>query len=200
MLDGIDYVLKSGKSTSELEAEFTKPYGAPADYLLQDRLYRCEEDIFETMDDEERDRLFGTPPATVYDSLRNFLEADGTTEILCAGNVFNDKILSSYSHAMLDRWQYELSDRIIPNNLTTLRGYTRKHTESNEVDDDYWSDIETIKLNLAKDTSEKTSIFSCIKNSLEANDLKEISKLQIRMNQDMNEIAELYRKYSDNQI
>ena len=200
MLDGIDYVLKSGKSTSELEAEFTKPYGAPADYLLQDRLYRCEEDIFETMDDEERDKLFGTPPATVYDSLRNFLEADGTTEILCAGNVFNDKILSSYSHAMLDRWQYELSDRIIPNNLTTLRGYTRKHTESNEVDDDYWSDIETIKLNLAKDTSEKTSIFSCIKNSLEANDLKEISKLQIRMNQDMNEIAELYRKYSDNQI
>ena len=132
--------------------------------------------------------------------MRNFLEADGTTEILCAGNVFNDKILSSYSHAMLDRWQYELSDRIIPNNLTTLRGYTRKHTESNEVDDDYWSDIETIKLNLAKDTSEKTSIFSCIKNSLEANDLKEISKLQIRMNQDMNEIAELYRKYSDNQI
>lgn len=200
MLDGIDYVLKSGKSTSELEAEFTKPYGAPADYLLQDRLYRCEEDIFETMDDEERDRLFGTPPATVYDSLKNFLEADGTTEILCAGNVFNDKILSSYSHAMLDRWQYELSDRIIPNNLTTLRGYTRKHTESNEVDDDYWSDIETIKLNLAKDTSEKTSIFSCIKNSLESNDLREISKLQIRMNQDMNEIAELYRKYSDNQI
>ena len=200
MLDGIDYVLKSGKSTSELEAEFTKPYGAPADYLLQDRLYRCEEDIFETMDDEERDRLFGTPPATVYDSLRNFLEADGTTEILCAGNVFNDKILSSYSHAMLDRWQYELSDRIIPNNLTTLRGYTRKHTESNEVDDDYWSDIETIKLNLAKDTSEKTSIFSCIKNSLESNDLREISKLQIRMNQDMNEIAELYKKYSDNQI
>ena len=200
MLDGIDYVLKSGKSTSELEAEFTKPYGAPADYLLQDRLYRCEEDIFETMDDEERDRLFGTPPATVYDSLRNFLEADGTTEILCAGNVFNDKILSSNSHAMLDRWQYELSDRIIPNNLTTLRGYTRKHTESNEVDDDYWSDIETIKLNLAKDTSEKTSIFSCIKNSLESNDLREISKLQIRMNQDMNEIAELYKKYSDNQI
>lgn len=200
MLDGIDYVLKSGKTTSELEAEFTKPFGTPADYLLQDRLYRCEEDIFETMNDEERDRLFGTPPATVYDSLKNFLEADGTTEILCAGNVFNDKILSSYSHAMLDRWQYELSDRIIPNNLTTLRGYTRKHTDSNTVDDDYWSDIETIKLNLAKDTSERTSVFSCIRNSLEANDLKEISKLQIRMNQDMNEIADLYKRYSDNQI
>jgi glutamine synthetase len=200
MLDGIDYVLKTGKSIKELEAEFTKPYGEPADYLEKDRLYRCEEDIFETMDDYERDRLFGTPPATVYDSLKNFLEADGTTEILCAGNVFNDKILSSYSHAMLDRWQYELSDRIIPNNLTTLRGYVKKHTDSNPVDDGFWSDIETIKLNLAKDTSERTSIFSHIKNSLEAKDLKEISKLQIRMNQDMNEISDLYKRYSDNQI
>lgn len=200
MLDGIDYVLKTGKGVKELEAEFTKPYGTPADYLEQDRLYRCEEDIFETMDDYERDRLFGTPPATVYDSLKNFLEADGTTEILCAGNVFNDKILSSYSHAMLDRWQYELSDRIIPNNLTTLRGYTKKHTDANPVDDGFWSDIETIKLNLAKDTSERTSVFSHIKNSLEANDLKEISKLQIRMNQDMNEIADLYKRYLDNQI
>jgi glutamine synthetase len=200
MLDGIDYVLSSGKTTHQLEEEFSKPYGAHSDYLLDDRLYRCEEDIFETMDDEERDRLFGTPPATVYDSLRNFLEADGTTEILCAGNVFNDKILASYSHAMLDRWQYELSDRIIPNNLTTLRGYTKKHTDSNPVDDDYWSDIEMIKLSLAKDTSERTSIFSCIRNSLEANDLREISKLQLRMNSSMNDLAELYRKYEDNQV
>ncbi len=200
MLDGIDYVLSSNKSTNDLEAEFTKPFGTPADYLEQDRLYRCEEDIFETMTDDERDRLFGTPPATVYDSLKNFLEADGTTEILCAGDVFNDKILASYSHAMLDRWQYELSERIIPNNLTTLRGYTRRHTDANVVDDEYWSDIETIKLNLAKDTTERTSIFSCIKNSLESNDLREISRLQIRMNQEMNEIADLYRRYSDNQV
>ena len=144
--------------------------------------------------------MFGTPPATVYDSLRNFLEADDATKILCAGNVFNDKILSSYSHAMLDRWLYELSDRIIPTNLTTLRSYTKKHTDANPVDDEYWSDIETVKMNLAKDTTEKTSIFSCIRNSLESKDLKEISKLQLRMNRDMNEVADIYKRYSDNQI
>ncbi|MBP5180158.1 MAG: glutamine synthetase [Clostridiales bacterium] len=200
MLDGIRYVLDSNKTTHELEEEFSKPYGTPSDYLLADRLYRCEEDIFETMDEDERDRLFGTPPATVYDSLRNFLEADDATKILCAGNVFNDKILSSYSHAMLDRWLYELSDRIIPTNLTTLRSYTKKHTDANPVDDEYWSDIETVKMNLAKDTTEKTSIFSCIRNSLESKDLKEISKLQLRMNRDMNEVADIYKRYSDNQI
>ena len=200
MLDGIRYVLNSNKTTHDLEAEFSKPFGTESDYLLKDRLYRCEDDIFETMDEDERDRLFGTPPATVYDSLRNFLEADDATKILCAGNVFNDKILSSYSHAMLDRWLYELSDRIIPTNLATLRSYTRKHNDSNAVDDEYWSDIETIKMNLAKDTTERTSVFSCIRNSLESKDLKEISKLQLRMNRDMNEAADIYKRYSDNQI
>ena len=200
MLDGIDYVLKNNKSAQVLEHEFCKPYGATSDYLETDRLYRCEVDIFEDMDEDERDRLFGTPPATVYDSLKNFLEAPDTTDILCAGGVFNDKILTSYSHAMLDRWQYELSDRIIPGNLTALRGITKKHTDPNPVDDELWADIETIKLNLAKDSTEKTSVFSCIRNCLESSDLKNLSKLQIRMNRDMAEINDLYKRYTDNQL
>jgi len=200
MLDGITYALNSGKTSHELEAEFTKPYGAPSDYLEQDRLYRCEDDIFETMDEDERDKLFGVPPATVYDSLRNFLETPGTTEILCAGGVFNDKILSSYSHAMLDRWQYELLDRIIPNNLKTIRGYVKKHTVANPVDDELWADIDRVKHSLAKNTAEHTSVFTCIKNALETKSLKDISELQVRMNRDMDELASLYRDYSDNQI
>lgn len=200
MLDGIDYAWSSGKSAKELEAEFTKPYGTPSDYLVQDKLYRCEDDIFEDMSEDERDRLFGVPAATVYDSLKHFLEATGTTEILCAGDVFNEKILSSYSHAMLDRWQYELLDRIVPNNLRKIRSYTKKHTISNPVDDEMWSDIEKVKHDLAKNSSENTSIFTHIKNSLESKDLKEISKLQIKMNREMLELAAMYREYSDNQI
>ena len=69
MLDGIAYAIDSGKDSKTLEAEFIKPYGEPSDYLEKDRLYRCEDDIFEDMDSNERDRLFGTPAATVYESL-----------------------------------------------------------------------------------------------------------------------------------
>ena len=129
MLDGIDYALKSGKSTSELEAEFVKDFGVESDYLEKDK------------------------PATVYDSLSRFLQTDSMTEILCAGDVFNDMILTSYSHAMLDRWQYELLERIIPSNLTTIRTYVKKHTSQNTVDDDMWNDIENLKLSLAKNSS-----------------------------------------------
>lgn len=200
MLDGIKYALSSNKTTKELEAEFIKPYGTPADYLETNKLYRCEEDIFETMTDEERDSLFGVPPATVYDSLKTFIADDSVSEILCAGGVFNDKVLTSYSHAMLDRWQYELIERVVPNNLTTIRGYSKKHTTANIVDDDMWSDIEKLKMTIAKSTNESTSIFASIKDAIANKNLKDISRLQVKMNIAMAELATLYREYCENQI
>lgn len=200
MLDGIEYALKSNKTTKELEAEFVKPYGTPGDYLYANKLYRCEEDIFDTMTDEERDQLFGEPPATVYDSLKKFIADDSVTDVLCAGDVFNDKVLTSYSRAMLDRWQYELIERIVPNNLATIRTYKKIHTSSNIVDDDMWDDIEKLKMVLAKSSNENTSIFSSIKDAIAEKNLKDISKLQIRMNTLMAELATLYREYRENQI
>lgn len=200
MLDGIKYVLASDKTTKELEAEFIKPYGTPGDYLDTNKLYRCEEDIFETMTDEERDQLFGVPPATVYDSLKKFIEDDNVTDVLCAGDVFNDKVLTSYSHAMLDRWQFELIERVVPNNLTTIRGYNKKHTTANVIDDDMWSDIEKLKMTIAKSSNENTSIFASIKDAIAAKNLKDISRLQIKMNSSMAELAALYKEYCENQI
>lgn len=200
MLDGIDYVLKSGKDSKELEAEFVKDYGQEADYLEKDRLYRCEEDIFENMTEEERDRLFGAPPATVFDSLKNFISDDSVTDILCAGDVFNEMILTSYSRARLDMWQYELTERIIPNNLTIIRGYTKKHTMPNVIDDELWNEIEKTKFKLAKNTDESTCIFSAIKHEIAVKNLKGISKLQLQMNDEMRILGELYKNYCDNQI
>ena len=200
MLDGIDYALKSGKTSKDLEAEFTKPYGQPSDYLEANKLYRCEEDIFEDMSEDERDNLFGTPPATVYDSMKNFISADSVTDILCAGDVFNDMILASYSHAMLDKWQYELLERIIPSNLVTIRGYVKRHNTSNSVDDELWNDIENLRMSLAKNTDETTSVFTSIKHAIEDKNLKDISRLQIRMNNAMAELNALYKEYCDNQI
>ncbi|MCQ2531868.1 MAG: glutamine synthetase [Saccharofermentans sp.] len=200
MLDGIAYALDSGKTKKELENEFIKPYGEAGDYLLANKLYRCEEDIFETMNEEQRDTMFGVPPATVYDSLKNFISDDSATEILCAGNVFNEKVLTSYSRAMLDMWQYELLERLIPSNLTKIKTYVKLHTAPNTVDDDLWNDIDTLKNSLAKNSGESTSVFTDIKNAINAKNLKDISRLQIRMSQDMKELAALYKEYSENQI
>jgi len=200
MLDGIEYAVTSGHTTQELEKEFCKNYGEDADYMEKDRMYRCEEDIFIHYSIEERDKLFGTPPATVYDSLRCLMHADDMIPILCAGDVFSDQLISSYAHAMLDRWQMELSERIIPTNLSLIRNIVPFHDPSNNYDVALWKEIDSIRNHLAKDTSEYVSIFKEIRLAIDAKNLKELSKLQQKMNSLMNEMNRLYADYGANQI
>lgn len=200
MLDGIEYAVKSGHSTAELEKEFCKDYGEEADYLEKNKIYRCEEDIFTCFSTEERDRLFGTPPATVYDSLSCLLNADDMVPILCAGDIFSDKLIRSYTHAMLKRWQMELSERIIPTNLSQIRNVVPFHDPTNSYDVALWKEIDTIRNDLAKDTSEHVSVFKEIRLAIDAKNLRELSKLQLKMNALMNEMMTLYADYGANQL
>ncbi|MBQ4191238.1 MAG: glutamine synthetase, partial [Clostridiales bacterium] len=162
MLDGIAYVLSTDKDTKALEAEFIKPYGESSDYLEKDRLYRCEDDIFEDMDSDERDRLFGKPSENVYHSIYILKSNPDVEPILCNGDVFNSMILDSYYQAMLGRWEMELLEKIIPANLQTIRNVVRKDDGSNSYDDILWNEIVSLKVRLAKDSDTETSIFTKI--------------------------------------
>ena len=200
MIDGIDYMVKSGKTTHELEEEFVKPYGTPGDYLDKDKLYRCEEDIFESMTSEERDRLFGVPAATVYDSMYVLANHANVTSILCAGDVFDRIILDSYARAMLDRWEMELRERIIPENRTIIRNCIKRHSSDNEYDESIWKEICCLKDYIAKSTVDEKSLFEKIKAAINEKDLAKVSALQIEMNKKMNQLHEIYREYCNNQI
>lgn len=199
MLDGIDYAIDSGKDAKTLESEFTKPYGTPSDYLLTDRLYRCENDIFEDMDSNERDRLFGTPAATVFDSISP-LKDDDVAGILNRDEVFCDSLIDSYYQAMLVRWEMELLQKIIPANLSTLRSVTRKEDGTCSYDEHLWNDITDLKNLLGKDTDEKQSIFTRIKAAVKANDWAKTSEYQLAMKNAMNELRTKYKIYCENQI
>ncbi len=199
MLDGIDYAIGSGKDTKTLEAEFCKPYGTPSDYLLADRLYRCEEDIFEDMDSNERDRLFGAPAATVFDSISPLKDAD-VAEILNRDDVFCTSLIDSYYQAMLVRWEMELLQKIIPANLSTLRNITRNEEGECAYDGRLWNDITDLKNLLGKDTGEKQSIFTRIKAAVKANDWAKTSEYQLAMKNAMTELRSKYKAYCENQI
>ena len=199
MLDGIAYALDSGKSIKELEAEFVKPYGQESDYLETNKLYRCEDDIFEDMDSNERDRLFGTPAATVYDSLQPLKDAE-VAEILCRGNVFDAKLIDSYYQAMLVRWEMELMEKIIPANLSLIRSITRSDDGSVSYDDRLWHDINDLKRLLAKDTASQDSIFSRIAKAVNSGDWEKTSVYQLAMKNAMNELKSKYKTYCDNQL
>ena len=96
MLDGIAYAVRSNRTPGELEREFCKEAGEPSEYLLVDRMYRSEEDVFARYTEAERDRLFGKPPASVYETLRCLLSQKEGLQILCLGDVFTNRIISSY--------------------------------------------------------------------------------------------------------
>lgn len=200
MLDGTDYALASGKDSRQLEQEFTKPYGTPGDYLLTDRLYRCEQDIFEDMDSNERDRLFGTPASNVYTSISKLNSSPDADAILCKGNVFNRQILDSYYMAMLGRWEMELLEKIIPANLSSIRSVIRRDNGSNSYDDKLWADISALKTKLAKDSDTEESVFTGIKKSIAAKNWEKTTEYQLEMKAIIRELHEKYKEYCDNQV
>lgn len=200
MLDGIEYATSSEKSEKELEKEFCKGYDEPADYLRKDRIYRSEDDVFVSYSAKERDRLFGRPPATVYESLRTLLHDDHLMTVLCAGDVFSDALLASYARAMLETWQKELSERIIPENLTQIRDLVAYHNPANSYDEAMWKEINKIRNRLAKDTQDYVSLFTEIRMAIDARNLRELSRLQQSMTAQQSELMTRYSEYCQNQI
>src|SRR3712207_9162579 len=68
-------------NTKDLEAEISKKPEDKGFYLEEGRAYRDENDVFEVYTLEERNRLFGMPPATVYEAMRNLDENKEKREI-----------------------------------------------------------------------------------------------------------------------
>ncbi|MHB1452520.1 MAG: type I glutamate--ammonia ligase [Saccharofermentanales bacterium] len=199
-LDGISYAVVNDRSADDLESEFCKEYGIATDYLPADRIYRTEEDVFKKYTNEERDRLFGTPPYTVYETLSRLLGNSEGLDILTADGVFSDRILESYSKAMRRMWKLELSERILPKNIEALRQYRRIHADGpgDVFDAERWDEIEKIKNQLAKDSKEYVSVFSRIRQDLEARNYSSVSDLQRKMSGLMTELEHRYAEYKRN--
>jgi glutamine synthetase len=199
MLDGIGYALCSHRTPGELEREFCKEAGADATYLRAERLYRSEDDVFQKYSEAERDQLFGKPPACVYETLRTLLHQDDGLAVLCKGGVFSDRILSSYSRAMLDTWEMELSERLLQNNLARVRACSRVHAAA-DYDDGLWAEIDAQRQLLAKDTQERVCLFNEIRQALDAKNLRKAATLQLEMDDAMHRLEHLYARYLRNQI
>lgn len=201
MLDGISAALISGRTAQELETEASKKPGEPATYLRADRQYRSEDDVFEHYTQEERDRLFGKPPATVWETLSNLTAYPGRDDLLCAGGVFTPAIVESYREAMLAKWRLEISERIIPNNVETVRSCRRLHGEdADELDEQAWQAIQALRLELMKDTTRGLSLFSRIRAAVSDGEYALASDLQLEMNRKMTELNDRYRAYARNLV
>jgi glutamine synthetase len=197
MLDGIKAAVTSGKSTTELLAELSKEPEAAGFYLEKGRAYRSEHDVFDDYTPEQRDKLFGKPPATVWENMEALKKYPEKLKVLKAGNVMRQDLIDAFVNGALLRWKVEIIDRIIPQYLETVRSVVCLHCDENPVDDAAWAKIDALRLYLAKDGAEK-SLFSKIREALVAGKFGEASALQQELTAKIGELEADYEIYKRN--
>jgi glutamine synthetase len=197
MLDGMSWTAASGKSSKQLEADFSKKPGAAHPYLERERAYRSEEDVFEHYDEATREKLFGKPPATVWETLENLARCADKAKVLAADGVFTPAMIESYRRATLTRWMTELPNRIIPENAKIARGCVRLDGE-NALDGQRWKAIQALKEELTRDDVGRPSLFTRIREGVTRQDYPTVSALQLEMARKMQELVALYALYRRN--
>ncbi|MGB5824716.1 MAG: glutamine synthetase [Proteocatella sp.] len=187
-------------SAQELVQEFSKDYGVEGKYLEKDRQYRSEENVFDYYTQEERNQRFGTPPRTVYDNIKSLQICKEKLDVLKAENIFSDDILNSYRMFVEEKWLNQLNYRIIEDNMEIVRDSSKLHTENGISDLDIvnWTKVNSLRWELMKDSVEKTSIFTRIKEAIDNKNFEVISELQLEMNEKVSELKHLYNKYKKN--
>ncbi len=193
-MDGLNYSLNKNMKNSQLEKEFCKKYKEKGKYLDDDRVYREEKDIFKTYTLEERDKLFGAPPKTVYETI---VPLFGDTKIL--HSTLSQNIIDAHADISITNWILDLKQRIIPEAKETVLSYIELEN-SNQYDKELWKNITKLKHSLIKDDINKPSIFTKINNACDDKDLETISSLQLEINDILLELKSLYTTYINNVV
>lgn len=201
MLDGIVSVASAGMDSQMLEKEISKKYGEEAVYLEKFREYRSERDVFEYYTQEERDKLYGKAPSTVWENISAFASNEIKQQVLKEGDVFTDELINSFRVVTTEKWKNELQGRIIHDNIMLLKTFVKLHSEldhATDLDVVNWEKIVYLKTKLMKDSMTKKCIFTKIKTAISQGDYDSASDLQVQMNEKMSEIRALYIEYKNN--
>jgi glutamine synthetase len=202
MFDGIKAAIEAGKTVEELDAELSKEAGQPGFYLEKDRAYRSEHDVFDDYSAEERDRLFGKPPATVWENMKQIKKYPEKVRVLTAGQIFRAELIDAFVAGALVRWKTELLNRIIPENLDIVKDTRPLHEadSASDLDLSNWTVINNLRVYLAKDSLAQKSLFTRIRDAIQNGDYDAASEMQIEMSAKIDELKALYLHYKKNMI
>lgn len=200
MLDGIEKVLQAKKTPEELYQAISKSYGEEAFYLETDREYRSEKEVFVEYTEEERDRLFGHAPRTVWENLCAFDKFPEKKEVLLKDEVLTPISLESFKKATLDQWATELHNRIIPENMDVVRECRKLHDEIDCTDYDtyLWKKVDELRKYIGQNTLDNRCLLAKIVDALDEERYQDASDLQLEMQKDMKVLVDLYSKYGKN--
>ena len=200
MADGIEYAVKNNRNEDELLKELSKEAGENATYLENARCYRSEVDVFDDYTDEERDAYFGKVPSTVYENVKAFEEYRSKTEVLMKGDVLSEKLITSFKAATTTKWLTEIQYRIIPDLAKEIVSSKLLHDPNTASDLDIanWMKIRDLRIELMKDSIDRKSLFTNIKDAIAIMDYDKVSDLQKIIYIKMDELRKLYADYKRN--
>lgn len=200
ILDGVRYAVTSGKTQDALEAELSKQAGEEAAYLEKERAYRSEVDVFDSFTAEERNKLFGAPPATVWENILGFMNNSDKVENLAKQGAFTVDLMKAFIKGIQNRWSLELANRLVPDNICVIQGMKPQHLEADTLDVQRWEKIDALRRYIAKDTVKETSLSTRLIQALTKGDFDTASKLQLEMNELMLDLEAQYAAYVRNLI
>src|SRR6056297_2117901 len=195
MLDGVTYAVESEKSEQELLEELSKQPGEFLGYLKEPYAFRAEKNIFTDYTQEEREKLFGKSPKTVYEVITALREANGDTTTL--KKVFSEQFVDSYCDYMLDRWKKELCKRIVPDMLEDLyrtysfTGTDRRNAKGKIV-------IEKMMDYIIRNEKEKKSLRTRLQEAADNKDYEMLSRLFQKFVKAFQELKKISEEYQNN--
>ncbi|MDY0234986.1 MAG: glutamine synthetase [Gudongella sp.] len=200
MIDGITHVIENNRDSDSLLEELSK---APEDdgiYLEKGRAYRSENNVFEDYTDQDLESFFGRVPSTVYENIKAFDLYDNKLKVLKEGEVFREAIVESFKSATVNKWVTEIEHRIIPDLMTEIVRCKQKHDPVNASDLDIsnWLAIRDLRVELMKDSLNKNSLFTQIKEAINRENYNLVSELQKSIYTKMDNLRELYTSYKKN--
>lgn len=200
MLDGIKKTLEAGKTPKELESSISKRYGEDDFYLEKDREYRSEKEVFEDYTEEERSRLFGKAPETVWENITAFDRYPEKLAAIMDGGVIDEISLESYREQILRQWTTELHDRIIPANMDIVRSCRKLESEKEYTDYDTknWELVDDLRCEIGQNSFSKKCLLTLAKEALEREEYGRAADLQLEIQKKVKLLLELYAQYQRN--
>ncbi len=198
MLDGIKAALENEKTPKELEASISKSGGEEDFYLEKDREYRSEKNVFEDYTEEERYRLFGIPPKTVWENLKSFDNYPEKVAAVTEG-IMDDLTLDSYRTYIVNGWATEYHFRNIPNAMDDIKECVKAHdVDATDFDEASWEEINKLRFDIAKDSLYEKCLLTRAREALDKKDYDTASDIQIEIQKKVEELKLKYADYKRN--
>jgi glutamine synthetase len=119
--------------------------------------------------------------------------------LISGGDETMKMILRSYREQMILKWSIEYHDRYIENTMEFLRSCVRLHDDdTNEYDRNNWEVIAELKDLIGHEINGRASLLMMARNAIDAADYEELSRLEIMIEEKLEELREAYNKYRRN--